>query len=320
MCETVTYNSVQIYAYDPTRTTTLRNAFARAMNRRFRELIGVIREAVVRHDVFGLEELQVNAELQSPGYQAFDFPRVSDKVAAFMTWLKRQEDRGLLQLGTFNRMGGAIEDAWTNVYILDSYKRGIIRARAELRKAGYKVPTVAESGGIEAIMGAPFHVDAAGYVYTRAFEQLKGITAEMDTKISQVLAQALIDGDHPSVVARKLVSVINGSGVGDLGVTDTLGRFIPAQRRAEMLARTEIIRAHHEANIQEYMNWRALGAQVMAEWSTAGDERVCSVCANMEGYRYTLEEIHHMIPRHPLCRCIAVPIEVNEKGQWIGEE
>ena len=315
MCEVTTYNPVQRYSYDPTRTTTLRNAFARAMRKRFVALTRVIKEAVVQQNVFGLEALEINAELQSPGYRAFDFPRLSQKVDAFMQWLKLQESKGLLETMTYTRLGGAIDNAWTNIYIVDSYKRGIIRARSEMKKAGYKVPTVAESGGIDAIMGTPFHIDAVGYVYTRAFEQLTGITAAMDTQISQILAQGLIDGDHPSLLARKLIATINGKGAGDLGITDVLGRHIPAQRRADMLARTEIIRAHHMANIQEYKNWRAMGVSVRAEWSIAGGKRTCEICASMDGKQFALEEIENMIPRHPMCRCMAVPIEVDPETQ-----
>jgi len=48
---------------------------------------------------------------------------------------------------------------------------------------------------------------------------------------------------------------------------------------------------------------------MMAEWATAGDDRVCDECASLEGKIFTLEEIESMIPRHPQCRCIALPIE-----------
>jgi len=315
MCEVQTYATIDRYSFDPTRTTTLRNAFARAMRKRFVALTRVIREAVVQQNVFGLDTIEVHAELQSPGYRAFDFPRLSQKVDAFMQWLRLQESKGLIETSTFTRLGGAIENAWTNIFIVDSYKRGVIRARTEMKKAGYNVPTVAESGGIDVIMSSPFHVDAVGYVYTRAFEQLQGITAAMDTQISQILAQGLIDGDHPSLLARKLIATINGTGAGDLGITDTLGRYIPAQRRADMLARTEVIRAHHMANIQEYKNWRALGVSVRAEWSTSGGSRVCAICEGLDGKQFDLEEIENMIPQHPMCRCMALPMEVDPRTQ-----
>jgi SPP1 gp7 family putative phage head morphogenesis protein len=129
----------------------------------------------------------------------------------------------------------------------------------------------------------------------------------MDTLISRILAQGMIDGDGPALIARKLVAAINGTGIGDLAMTDAIGRFIPALRRAELLARTEIIRAHHLATIQEYRNWGLEGIVVKGEWQTAGDDRVCDKCASLQGKIFTLDEIEGMIPLHPLCRCIALP-------------
>ena len=81
----------------------------------------------------------------------------------------------------------------------------------------------------------------------------------MDTQISKVLAQGIADGDSPAAIARKLNKTIGG-GL-DL-VTKTkagITRTIPAQVRAQTLARTEIIRAHHAATIQEYRNFGMAG-------------------------------------------------------------
>lgn len=312
MIETETYSPVQIFQYDPSRTTTLRNRFVREMRRRFAALIRVIRTSVVDEDCFGLEKLQAQ-QLGSAGHDMFDFPRTQAKVEGFMQWLRRQVDKGLLETVEIPQMGMAVEQPWTNIYILDSYRRGVMRGRSELRKAGYAAPTIEQSGGLDAVMSGPFHIDRVGLMYTRAFGELRGITTAMDSQISRVLSQGLIDGDNPRLLARKLVATINGAGIGDLALTDTLGRFIPALRRAETLARTEVIRAHHMATVQEYKNWEAEGVTVIAEWATAGDDRVCDECANMHGNRYSLREIEHMIPRHPNCRCVALPVTKETK-------
>ena len=74
-----------------------------------------------------------------------------------------------------------------------------------------------------------------------------------------------------------------------------------------MLARTEVIRAHHIATIQEYRNWAIEGVIVKAEWMTAGDDRVCPKCEALQGKIFTLDEIELLIPLHPNCRCIALP-------------
>jgi len=232
-------------------------------------------------------------------------------LEAFMKWLQEQVDKGILEVGAYQQIGRGVNDAWTNLYILDSYKRGIIRARSELKKAGLDIPSVDASGGIEIVMGLPMHVDRVGLLFTRVFNDLKGVTTAMDTIISRVLAQGLADGDGPAFLARKLVASINGTGMGDLAVKDALGRYMPAMDRAVLIARTEIIRAHHVATIMEYRNWGLEGIRVKAEWNTAGDDRVCPLCMALEGKVFTLDEIEPMIPLHPGCRCIALP--------WIAE-
>jgi SPP1 gp7 family putative phage head morphogenesis protein len=296
--------------YDPTHTTVLRNAFVRNMKKRFNELIKVVIEGVDKQDCFALKEKEgiTVQQMSAPGNEAFRFMRDPAKIDAFMQWLERQVDKGILEIATFPQLGQAIEQAWTNMYIADSYKRGIQRARYELIRAGYtNIADLEQSGGIDAIFSAPYHMDRVGLIYTRAYSGLKGITAAMENQISQVLAQGMLDGDGPALLARKLIAVIEGRDMGTLGITDTLGRFIPAATRASMLARTEIIRAHHLATIQEYRNWGVEGVFVMAEWMTAGDDRVCDKCNSLQGKIFTLDEIEGMIPLHPNCRCIALP-------------
>lgn len=302
MCETHTIQTYATsYQYDPTRTTVLRNTFAADMARRFKELITVITKTVVERDAFGLSTNQ----MISPLPNAFDFPLSVDKVEAFMEWLQQQIDAGILEVGSFPT-GNVSRYAWTNKYILDSYKRGLLRARSELKKAGYDVTPM----NIDSLMGTPFHMDRVGLLFIRAFEELKGVTNDMSKQISKILSQGMVDGDGPILMAKKLKSVIDGISSVDLGVTDTLGRFIPAKRRAEMIARTEVIRAHHQATINEYKSWGAAGVNVQAEFRTAGDNRVCSECLSLEGETFDLETAMYIIPVHPMCRCICLPIKM----------
>ena len=307
MIDVTTYSVQRIKRYDPTRTTTLRNAFAREAVRRFKELKAVIALSVYQNDCFGLKPQIHTFQMRAVPPGAFAFTRSAEKVSAFMLWLNDQVKAGIITVAELEQVGEGVEAMWTNKYILDSYKRGVQRARYEMRKVGIDIPTIEDSGGIDAVMNNIFHIDRVGLLYTRVYKDLKGITDAMDSQISRILAQGMVDGDGPRLLARKLVSTIDGKNAGTLGITDTLGRFIPAQRRAETLARTEIIRAHHLATVQEYRNFGLEGIQVQAEWVTAGDDRVCDECSSLEGKRYTLDEIEPMIPVHPNCRCLAVP-------------
>lgn len=272
--------------------------FAAKMRSAFVSVRRQVVDALIDKDVFGLN---VNV---LPGQ--FAFPTSSKKIEEFMKWLQELIDQDILKLTTIPQIGESMDRRWTDLYIEDSYKRGVLRARQELRKAGADVPSIEQTGGISASMSTPFHLERVGILFIRTFEDLKGISNAMASQISRVLAQGFINGDNPRLIARKLNYVISGMGE-SLGVTDTLGRFIPAQRRAEILARTEIIRAHHKGMMQEYKNWRLENVYVQAELSTAGDDRVCDICAPLDGKVYTLEEAENLIPLHPLCRCIVIP-------------
>lgn len=297
---------------DPTQTTTLRNAFVRQMRKRFQKIRGLIIKAIVTEDVFGLREVRT---FQTPGFRRFAFPRSADKVAAFMNWLQEQVDNYILQVTQIQQVGRAVESAWTNQFILDSYSRGVQRARYQLRQAGFDVPPLELTGGIGAALQQPFHVDRVGLLYTRTFNELRGITSAMDQQISRILSQGIADGRSPGVLARMLNYAISRKG-STLGlpisyINPRTGRlveyFMAPERRAEILARTETIRAHAEAQLQEYDNWGVEGVTVKAEWITAGDNRVCNQCASLEGSVFTLEEARGMLPLHAQCRCAWVP-------------
>jgi len=313
MCEVCNHTELvaNVRQYDPTRTVTLRNAFVSSMDRKFRHVATQIKKAIVDQDCFGLIDAPT-VSTNLPNFRQFQFLTDDRKIAAFMEWLKKQIDSGILQVGFGRQLGEAIRSEWTDAFVADSYRRGVIRARYELRGAGYDVPSLETTGGIAASMSTPFHLDRVGVLFLRVFNDLKGITDAMDSQISRVLAQGMIDGDHPRLIARKLMQVMDGKGK-DLGLKDTLGRWIPAKRRAQMLARTEMIRAHHLATIQEYRNWGVVGVNVQAEWRTAGDDRVCPVCAPLHGRIFTLDEIEPIIPMHLNCRCLALPALITKK-------
>ncbi len=311
----------RLAAYDPTHTTTIRNQFVSGMNRRWRRVRGLIRAAVVDQDCFGLTgagplpTAPVGYAAGLPGRRAFAFERSGDKVQAFRNWLDQMIAANIFEEASLPGTGlgrsphpGRAGKWWGNRYIQTAYQKGIANTRRDLLSAGYDLgSTPLGSAALTAAFNHPVHIDRAGLVYTRVYEQLRGITNQMGTQISQVLAQGIMDGRAPRDIARLLNKTISGIG-GTLELTDTLGRFIPAERRAQMLARTEVIRAHHLAGVAEMRSWGVVGVSVQAEFRTAADDRVCEECAALHGQRFTIDEIEGMIPVHPQCRCKAYPI------------
>ncbi len=286
---------------DPTRTLSLRRQFSADMTRRFNMIKRLIRESIVINDAFGLTDAQPIA-LQAAGRNDFAFRSTEEKVRSFMTWLQAQEAEQILEI---TRVSGAltrgIQRPWTDVYIQSAYQKGIQRSRIEMNKAGFDVPTLTAGGegALEIAMNGPIHADRAGLAFSRTFTELEGITRAMDQQISRVLAQGLIDGKNPRELARQI-----NDRVDKIGLT-----------RAKTLARTEVISAHHQAMMQEYRAAGVAGVSIQAEWLTAGDDRVCAECAALEGKIFTLDEIQNLIPLHPNCRCIALPIDVDDPEQ-----
>lgn len=284
-----------ILKQDPTRTLSLRRSFEADVKRRFTQLKRDVIQAIVIDDVFGLRKrnpVTLNQDLEP---RQFEFMRTDAKIKAFMDWLKEMERKGILTTTTsYGRIG---EEPWTNTYIQSSYQRGMSRARQELKKAGYDVPEAQGfiPGGQDPIVAAfnsPFHADRVALAYTRTFSELQGITSAMDQQISRALAQGLAEGQSPYQIARTIVDRVD-----KIGLT-----------RARMLARTEVVSAHHQATINEYEQWGVKGVSVLAEWLTAGFG-VCPRCLALAARSpYTLQEIRGLIPVHANCRCTTTPL------------
>jgi SPP1 gp7 family putative phage head morphogenesis protein len=261
------------------------------MTRRFRAIIRLINESIITNDCFGLNNQQI--PLEAAGPNQFDFPRNDKKIEAFMLWLAEQVRENIFEVVTRERIGGAISQIWMNTYIDSAYKQGVRRAKQELRKQNVDLPRLGNEyiDEVTAAFNSPVHADRVGVVYTRAFNELRGITDAMDQQLSRVLAEGLVNGWGTERIALNIVDRVE-----KIGLT-----------RARMLARTEVIRAHHLATIQEYRNAELLEVEIQAEFNTAGDGRVCVICKGLNGKIMTLSEAEGIIPVHPNCRCVSLP-------------
>jgi SPP1 gp7 family putative phage head morphogenesis protein len=272
---------------DPTRTVSLRRRYEADMVRRFRELETVLRKAIGAEDVLGLETNKV----APPPH--FDFRRDPEKVSAFIDWLRKSHQDGILELKRGTAQATA-RGAWQDIYIQSAYQKGLQQAASQMRKAGAQV----EPSYVDAAFFRPVHADRVGLIYTRAFTDLKGVTDAMDAGISRVLAQGIAEGVGPMEMARRMVHRVEGIGIA----------------RARTLARTEVIGSHAVATLNSFKEAGIEGVNVLAEFTTAGDGKVCAECADLEGKTYSLEDAEGLIPVHPNCRCTFVPAVKDMRG------
>lgn len=254
---------------DPSGTKTLREKYAAKLRGQYAAINTDIRTAVRDEDLFGLE----SDALATPN-RNFTFNSDPQKVEAFMEWLNEQLEAGVLEV---------VDDA-ENQYIRKAYERGVKDGRRE----------VSSGGSIESdeIFDTGVHRARVQQLFTRNFQALRDINDEMAAQISEVLSQGLVEGIGPDEMARNLTDRV-----------DKIGKT-----RATVMARTETLRSHAEGKLDAYQREGISQVVGKAEVSTAQDRRVCAECQSHHGQRYTIEQARGILPLHPQCRCVWMPV------------
>ena len=185
-------------------------------------------------------------------------------------------------------------------------------AKASFRQGVYR--------GIDEFAAAqlPFYRDLTpegiDKLATRVFTLVDTDALDFMTNYNLVLAgdvnRELADGIKRVVMG----GVATGKGVEDM-VRD-LGRvvkdpesfryagskvFTKAQYRMEVIARTEVLRAHNQGRLKFHDQ---VGVRKL-EWMTMEDERVCPVCGPLDGKVFDTNRFPQQ-PAHPNCRCTSV--------------
>jgi SPP1 gp7 family putative phage head morphogenesis protein len=228
--------------------------------------------------------------------QQFEFLTSPNKVKAFRKWLQQQVDAKVLK-----PVDGIKMKPWTATYIESAYKKGILKGytqvHAETLAGKPNFYEASKTQFLKDTFGQAERLSKVELIYERAYSDLKGITDTMGTKMSRVLANGLANGQAPAKIARDM--------------REEIGSL--TRSRALAIARTEIIHAHAEGQLDSFdmLGIEQLGVEV--EWSTAGDDDVCEECDGMskdkngEPIIYTVDEARGLIPYHPNCRCAWIP-------------
>lgn len=274
---------------DPTRTTTIRNQFLAEIRRRFGALRKAIKDLVEIEDAFGLRERPNPFSLtgnQLTTNNRWRFLTDPEKTRSFRSWLKGRIDTGILEL---DELGVDPKAPWTATYIESAYKKGITRSFLNGRKSVLAVDSDFFLGTkdefLRSAFGSAEAVQKLELLSTRTFEQLKGVTAQMGADLNRILSDGLAQGIGPREIARNL-----SNGVSRLERT-----------RANAIARTEIIHAHAEGQLDSFERMGVEEVGILVEFSTAGDDLVCPLCLPLEGVVFKVRESRGIIPRHPNC-------------------
>lgn len=274
---------------DPSRTGDIRRAYHAEIRRRFNDLALAIRDYIANQDAFNLN--QSPAKFDIPLIRnAYEFATTDDKLKAFQVWLKTQITTKVLG-------SEQPETPWLAKYTESAYKRGITRAwldTAKDRGADITKPSGFLEGSqaqfVRQTFSHPERTSKIKMAATRDFAELKGITDSMSAKMSTIFADGMANGRGAGPVARELVA--------QTGMD---------RKRADRLARTEIIHYHSEGQLDGFEDLGVEEVGIMAEVLTADDEKVCPICSGKTGKSYTIAQARGIIPFHPNCRCCWIP-------------
>lgn len=291
------FNAVNPLRLDPTRTTLIRGQFQAELRRRillFRRNVRIFFSPEV--DALALRQKpNVFSLLAQPAWREYQFLTDAGKLQAFSRWLAQQIDEDILRTvneGWQAPLGSIATGPWTSKYIESAYRRGVLNAFLSARKARGEMDESQEQF-LRRAFAQPELLSKVQLLATRSFEQLKGFTAQMAQELNRILAQGMADGRGPAAIAREMMEKIEGL----------------TMARAMRIARTETIYAHAEGQLDSFEELEIEEIGLLAEWVTAGDNKVCPLCAALEGRTFTIDEARGKIPLHPNCRCSWTTVE-----------
>lgn len=128
----------------------------------------------------------------------------------------------------------------------------------------------------------------------RMIRQSIGLTSRQARAVANMRARMMADGKRADVIER---------------VTDAYAKRLLRQR-AEMIARTELIKAETQGQLALWKQQVAAGmlpGDVLKEWIVTDDDRLCPECQDLDGNKVPLD-LNFVggvdgPPLHPNCRC-----------------
>lgn len=290
---------------DPSGTGMIRRKLLAELRGRYGVLSSQIWKRIVDDDCFGVKSQQHNGGAtllwNAPKYH-FEYDPAQKQ--AFLAWLNQRIAEGEIYdiYKEQKNLGGTVQ--WSREraanYVGSSYRAGVVNAWNVGAKQNpspeYDVTAQTDftNGTREQFLNDAFNGPVAKktleLLSTRAYDQFEGVDAEMARKMSRILSDGFLRGENPREIARALRK--------EVGFT---------KERALRIARTEIIHAQAEGQLDalEMLGHDHVG--VLVEYSTAHNDGVCPQCAALDGLVMTIADARGLYPIHPNCRCTPVP-------------
>lgn len=288
---------------DPSGTGLAARALAREIILRFEDLAAAVSKLVGDEDCFGLEAAKIGmpTPISLAGFvvnptatfnaekAVWRFRTDAQKVDAFNKWLRNQVQHDVLETDHLGR-------PWLEKALTDTYGRGLGRGYVDAKGKSLRGGTPAFLAGskhefVSRALADPQTMARIQLVSSRAFEELRGLSATASTQLNRILTRGLIQKNTAKKLAKEMSEKVEGL----------------SKDRALLISRTELVHAQAEAQLDAYEALGSDAVQLFAEWGTAQDDRVCAACGALEGTVFRVKDARGLLPRHPACRCCWLP-------------
>lgn len=293
---------------DPTGTAALRKRFNTMINMHWRRARIMVRNAVMTQNILGLTS--------GPSIAAPAALGGASTIQIFQRWIDSVLGNTVLEG----------EGSYIRQYIKAGYDAGIKHAEREL---GQRIVVTQD-------------IDRVATLSTLAYVELQGIVEAVSQQVVRVVANSLLTKKPAAKVVKRIQAVIDSVGVSrstamvellvvkafgeaTLDAYDAVGiakvglvtekiagrRMSDARRlRTGPGSRIPRNRTPSPSTIRRIRrverNFEKIG-KVNVE--TAEDDKVCQVCEDIAADGpYTINDARSLIPAHPRCRCIFVPV------------
>ena len=198
-------------------------------------------------------------------------------------------------------MEGGERDLWfLKGYVQPAYQQGTSLAFANLSVQSEKYRKNRSS--LQELLSSPAYRTRLGYVRAREFEEMKGFTAGMKSRLQMLLTDGMSQGMNPNDIAKQ----ITASGIADI-------------KRAKRIARTEITTALKRARLDEAEATQIdLGLLTKMMQISALSATTRPSHAARHARLFTIDEVRVWMSTSPNminCKCSFVEVLVNEKGE-----
>lgn len=264
---------------DPTGTRQIRKSFSSEFYKRYRWLKGQVRKKIIEDKFFSETGFSLVHNVTNAQYEEFT------------SWIDGLIEGGII-LSKKKGFSNSIDfERWSDIYVHASYKKGMKDAYQfgnYRKKTGIPVDSFVDSASFDSL-----HRETMNVLFQKTFSEIKGVARATQQKIQRVVAKGALENSSFKEIASQINKEI-----------DKVGLY-----RSRLIAQTEIVRAHAEASLNIYKSFGEEFVGALVEFSTVGDEKVCSICSALNGKLFTIEEARGLIPLHPFCRCVWLPME-----------